>query len=221
MTKSLSILIFLLLGVSMSAQTYYYERIKTVSNGQASSDSGDGHFITFTEKGCYDSDKEGFSEDTGFRKYEGASNNILSYYGDSYYGKAHYYFSDDKSRLNIIPDSRDEVYVYVQRPIHPNTKSTRSRNKGTPSSASNGLVAPPIIIVAPPVNSGGSSNQSNRRQCTACQGTGHGWDEIVYAPNYTGEDNSRYCRQCGRVLHAHTHIEHRCSVCNGKGYIDY
>lgn len=66
-----------------------------------------------------------------------------------------------------------------------------------------------------------SSSGSSRRQCSSCNGTGKGWSEIVYAPNYTGKDNSRYCSECGSVSPAHTHIHHRCSVCSGKGYVEY
>ena len=69
--------------------------------------------------------------------------------------------------------------------------------------------------------SGGSSSgsSSTRRTCPSCNGTGKGMDKIHYSPNYTGEDNSRYCSQCGYTASAHTHIRQSCPVCYGKGYV--
>ena len=68
-------------------------------------------------------------------------------------------------------------------------------------------------------DSGGSSS-SNKRTCPGCNGTGKGADEITYAPNYTGGDNSEYCSICGKVTSAHSHRQPMCRVCYGKGYVD-
>lgn len=61
---------------------------------------------------------------------------------------------------------------------------------------------------------------STMRTCPYCNGSGQGNDEIIYAPNYTGEDNSTYCAECGSTGSAHSHVHHTCQTCLGKGYIE-
>lgn len=61
---------------------------------------------------------------------------------------------------------------------------------------------------------------STRRTCPYCNGTGQGNNEIIYAPNYTGEDNSVYCAECGSTGPAHSHVHHTCQTCFGKGYVE-
>lgn len=217
--------IFIYLPIPLFSQnnfeTLYYERIEVVKEGKCMADIGDGHYITFNDKGCYDSDKDGFTEKTGFRAYEGLDNGITSYYGDSYFGKARYLFNPSKSRMNVIIDKTGDIYVYVKKD-NPNAAYSRRSEHASPT-AGNSSGTPPIIITAPPViyggSGGGQGNTSGRQQCYACNGTGKGWDEIVYAPNYTGKDNSKYCAQCGHTSPAHTHIRHSCASCNGRGYI--
>ncbi len=63
----------------------------------------------------------------------------------------------------------------------------------------------------------GGSSGSATRTCPSCGGTGKGPDEITWAPNYTGTDNSVYCPQCGRTTAAHTHRRPMCRTCYGKG----
>lgn len=69
-------------------------------------------------------------------------------------------------------------------------------------------------------SNGSSGSSRTRRTCLGCGGTGKGPDEITYAPNYTGKDNSRYCSQCGRVSPAHSHRQPMCRVCYGRGYVE-
>lgn len=64
-----------------------------------------------------------------------------------------------------------------------------------------------------------SSSSSSSRVCPSCNGTGKGADQITYSPNYTGNDNSQYCSQCGRVMPAHSHRRPMCRTCNGRGRI--
>lgn len=63
------------------------------------------------------------------------------------------------------------------------------------------------------------SSSSSSRVCPGCNGTGKGRDEITYAPNYTGKDNSSYCSRCGKVMSAHSHRQPMCRTCYGKGRI--
>lgn len=209
-----SILLLLMLSVPALSQTYYYERVAVVKNGIKSSASGDGHFITFTAKGCYDSDREGFSEDTGFRQYKSTENNIRSYYGDSYFGNAYYYFNPDRTRLNIKRESDGATYVYVRKtPPAGVTKSSRKKEKAN---------VPTIVPIIPSVtnvptpsfdfsepSSGSKLSRYGYYTCPNCHGSGlcpicHG--RKIADNSYTGGYN--VCNSC---------TGGRCSACGGTG----
>ena len=201
------------------AQTYYYERVAIVKNGVKTAASGDGHFITFTSKGCYDSDKDGISENTGFRAYQTLANNILNYYGESYFGSAHYYFSADRKRLNIKCDNDNRVYVYERRSAPAGVTKSQRKIEGSVGSSVGGSA--PIVVPQPPVvtydASGSSSPSSSSSQsrygyytCPNCYGTGkcpicHG--NHLRTSTYTGE--TRICTQCND--------KGQCPLCNGTG----
>lgn len=70
-------------------------------------------------------------------------------------------------------------------------------------------------------NSGNSSSSSGsqQRQCPACHGTGQGLDEVVYPPSYTSGIIEEYCGKCGRVCPQHSHVQHTCRTCYGRGYL--
>lgn len=100
---------------------------------------------------------------------------------------------------------------------------TPAPSKRTPSSSTKGGYSGGYPV-APPSgsHSGASSGSSTRkatRTCPSCGGTGKGPDQITWAPNYTGTDNSVYCPQCGRTTSAHSHRRPTCPVCHGKGTI--
>ncbi len=206
----------ILLSTNTFAQTYYYERVATVTNGVKSSDSGDGHFITFTNKGCYDSNKEGFDEKFGFREYKATNDGIKSYYGDSYFGKAYYYFTEDLGRLNIKKESDNTIFVYIKK-VAPTgvTKSSREApNKD--------IVIIPVIPTPQPnditvptndeINSTESSSISRYGYytCPSCYGSGKcpncNGKHLVNS-SYTG--NTRICSTCNN--------RGQCSACNGTG----
>lgn len=71
-------------------------------------------------------------------------------------------------------------------------------------------------------NFGGSLGRSgsNRRQCPGCNGSGKGMDKKIYAPDYAGTGNNKYCSQCGSTGPSHSHHSPTCTVCNGKGYVE-
>jgi DnaJ-class molecular chaperone len=71
-----------------------------------------------------------------------------------------------------------------------------------------------------PSSPSGTRSGSGRRVCPGCNGSGKGSDQIVYEPNYTGYDNSRYCYECGKTGPAHSHRSAMCRTCYGKGYIE-
>ncbi|MBQ7823498.1 MAG: zinc finger-like domain-containing protein [Bacteroidaceae bacterium] len=76
------------------------------------------------------------------------------------------------------------------------------------------------INTNPSINDNNGSKKNTRRTCPGCNGTGKGMDQITYSPNYTGEDNSRWCSICGKNAPAHSHRQPMCRVCYGKGYVE-
>lgn len=215
--KTISLLLgALCMAGSSAAQTYYYERVAEVINGTRTAASGDGHFITFTRTGCYDSDREGYTEQNGFVEYKTTANNIRCYYGSSYFGRAYYYFSMDYSRLNIKRESDGTVYVYARKNA-PDHTTAAMRKKGAASGTPSAV---PYMPPEPDLSGGSSTTTASRRTCPSCRGTGRGQSEIHYQTNFTGKGNARYCAECGKVMAAHTHIHHICTVCAGKGYIN-
>lgn len=203
------------------AQTIYYERTAIVENGIRKSASGDGHFITFSKGSdgsgsCYDSDKSGYTENHGTLKHEATANGVMSYYGNSYFGKAHYYFSTDYATLNIVSDNGDRTYVYAKKNA-PAGVTKSSRSKENASSSSNSISVLPVYV--PPVNSG-----PTKEQCSTCFGRGHLDERIEYYQIFYSSDvtaNYRWCSQCGRSDYPHHHVTPRCGVCGGKGYVTY
>lgn len=198
---------------NVSAQTYYYEKVAEIKKGTKATASGDGHFITFTEKGCYDSDKRGFTENNGFLEYKYTANNIRNYYGDSWFGKAYYYFSSDCSRLNIKQESSGTIYVYARKTAPAGvTKSSRHK---TPTTIAAPTVTMPTTPTAPsfdtPSSNSGASTQSRYGYytCPSCYGSGkcpicHG-TKLADA-SYTG---TKYvCNSC---------TGGKCSACGGTG----
>ena len=224
-TRRFLISAFCLLGwlTIACAQTYYYERTAIVEDGVRKSASGDGHFITFSKgsdgKGtCYDSDKNGYSENNGTLKHEATARGVMSYYGNSYFGKAHYYFSTDYATLNIVSDNSDKTYVYAKKTA-PAGVTKSSRGRANASSSSDVSSASPAYV--PPVN---SSMSPTKEKCSNCFGRGYLDERIEYYPvslvgNVT--DHYRWCSKCGRSDYPHKHVTPRCEVCKGKGYVTY
>jgi len=201
-------------------KTYLYKRVMIVKNGAKTNKNDDAHYITFTDKGCYESDKDGFTTNNGFVKFTKNENNLHCYYGSCYFGTAHYYFSNDYSRLNVRLD--DAITYVYQREITGKTTASRRAVRSNSSSSGGVYFAPPPVI-----NNGGSSvgsgttGSSSRSsiytKCTSCNGTGictgcggkrGSWQDTGY---YIGEDIRSWidcgsCRGSGR-----------CSICRGTG----
>lgn len=197
-----------------TAQTYFYKRVAIVNNGKRTTTNDDAHYITFNSKGCYDSDKNGIADiSTCFVRFIKNANNMHCYKGPTYYGKAEYFFNSDYSRLNVKTESG--TYVYVKT----NT-STSAKRRGQSSTRNNSasVSVAPINGYSPSVSS--SSSPSSRRQCPSCHGTGMGRDEIVYGSSFTGLSDNVYCSKCGRTTSAHSHVQHKCQQCWGKGYVN-
>ena len=204
--------------------TYYYKQVKIVSKDKKEQvGNGKGQFITFTHKGCYDSNKEGYKVDNGFVEYKGNANGYHTFYGSSYWGTATYYFMTDYSRLNILIEATGITYVYTLATAPANVLTSALIKEKMPAPTPNPTPTPVNPIIVNPVNpiDGYNNNRtSTRRTCPGCNGKGKGMDQITYSPNYTGGSNDKYCGQCGRTGPAHTHHAPMCRTCNGKGYIE-
>jgi len=85
-------------------QIAYYKHTKVVGkDGRETAGDNTGQFIRFTDKSCYDSDKDGIGVGNGYLMYKGMVNGVYVYSGDSFLGgkDGYYYFNNDLSRLNI------------------------------------------------------------------------------------------------------------------------
>lgn len=216
MLQRIVFIILMFFGVSetSTAQTYFYKRIKIVEKGRVTNVNDDAHYITFTKTGCYDSDVNGISTTSSGLKYIKSNNDIMCYYGICNYGACcYYYVSSSRDRINLENDG--VVYVYIKTNPHETTAKLRQAVDQNHQS----------IIVSTPIYNGDSektsTNRKQRKTCPYCNGSRKGADEITYTPNYTGNDNSRYCNICGKVMSAHTHRQSMCRTCHGKGYIEY
>lgn len=210
---------------AVSAQTYYYKQTDVVIDGRKTAGDGSGQFITINNKGCYDSDRSGFSVDNGFLRYQNKDGNILIYYGGCFWGDAYYYFTADYSRLNVKPDGGNKVYVY-SRTTAPSSVLTSSLIKKKSTVNTGGFATAPVY----PVMDGGgtatgmsgtsgTSSTSSRLvdvKCTYCDGSGVN-PNPTYSPNYTGKPNTTYCATCRRTIDAHYHD--KCPSCNGRRVI--
>ncbi|WP_295940134.1 hypothetical protein [uncultured Alistipes sp.] len=215
--KLLSVFIALIICVtSVSAQTRYYKQIKVVdTNRKQSPGDGSGQFITFNKDVCYDSDRNGYTVNNGFAKFGKDNGERVYYSGTSYWGNATYIFTENYNRLNIVL-SGGTTYVYVLSAAPANAKTSSLIKKHEPVPAP----SPVVVIPGPdplPPSPRPDKLQLKRRQCSFCNGScvNPGKD---YIPNYTGQEQTRYCAHCGGYSAPHTHG--KCPSCNGKGYIE-
>ena len=191
-----------------------------VKDGIKTNKNDDAHYITINDKGCYESNKDGFSTNDGFIKFTKNENNIHCYYGDCSFGMAHYYFSSDYSRLNVrINDNL--TYVYQRELSGKTTAKRRTVNSGGKGGTGGSIVIPPVLNnnVGGSV-SGSSSSKSRSSLCKYCNGSGicyrcggkrGSWE---YTDWYTG-DGTKSWINCGAC-----NGNARCSVCRGSGRIN-
>lgn len=209
------------------AQHSYFYSLKFVQKGQkiVNPPYKTGMYVTFplSKDGkyiCYDSDSEGYAINTYKLDYMGNNRNGHSYYGSTYWGMAHYYFSTDYSLLNVV----DEVgYTYVfyrtdgTQPSSTYYSVTESHHNagetGRTTIIPNNSTSPEIFSPEK------STRKTVRVKCSFCKGTGISWSEKKYSPNYTGSDERQWCNRCNAWGIPHIHIDHRCTVCK-NGYIE-
>lgn len=207
-------LLFLGIILSCNAQTFMYKRIAIVDEGIKRTATGDVHYITFTPKGCYESNKQGISEDYGFIKYMKDENNLHCYYGKSSFGNAYYYFSSDYNRINI-KTNEDKIYVYI-RTVDKMPLAYMRKKHEMERSSSTYIPVIPIQITTEKQSEGTPKEKQSRYgyktchlchgsgKCSTCNGTGH------TNSYYIGEE--RLCPNCKNNIG-------KCSVCHGTGKV--
>ena len=212
--KKLFILSLFLISITtvIAQNTIYYEREAIVVNNRKKSSRGDGHFITFTETHCYDSDIEGISEDTGTLKYiETNRSGIKTYYGKSIFGEAEYCFANDLSRINIY--ANDTIYVYVRKtPPNGVRKSSRPPKKKqvTIIIPQQDEISVPGKIIPERPDKKKQESRYGWYDCPSCIGgrcSICGGDKIRGNEYLGGEE--MICNVCDRYGN--------CSACQGKG----
>lgn len=194
---SIVLIVFVSFVSYISAQgVYYYE----LANG-----NGDGHYIQINPKACYDSDKNGISLSNGLRRRQADVNEEKVYYGDSQFGFAYYYFSDDYQKLRIEIEKDGTTYYY--RSTTPTTNAvsahtSKPRSQGTITTSNYPVVTSPqpdLYSTNPSATTSSSSSQG--RICPGCGGTG-------------------FCTMCnGRGIYKNIYTSNydRCPSCNGSG----
>jgi hypothetical protein len=173
-----------------SSVTRYYKQVKVVTKDRKEqAGDGSGQFITFNDKGCYDSDKSGYTVKNGFLKLGKATSERVYYSGGSYWGEAMYIFTENYNRMNIIVEKSGVTYVYA-RATPPAGVTTCALIRTTET-----LPTPNPVIVNP-VNPINPINPIDRRTPTAKQ-------------KYVTREES--CPQC--------YNSGKCSTCHGSGVV--
>lgn len=236
MGRTSLLLLFLLTELSVTAQnTYYYKLTKKVKDDVTTTNVSGGQFISFTDKACYESDKNGYSVQHGRLDYKYTDNGIKAYVGDSYWGShTVFLFRNDLSVLNV-KTSNGDIYVYkrMAAPAGITTCSLiRKKSEG------GGTYVPPIYPVYPfqpvyPVSGNNSSNgtssgnrnntttrqQPTKHTCSLCNGKKRIPHE-ANAPQFGLDNNYKItCQECGQQFPrswGHSHIT--CPQCHGRGY---
>ncbi|MFV0467434.1 MAG: hypothetical protein ACK5MK_00740 [Dysgonomonas sp.] len=215
-------LIFTLFSITAFSQTYYYKQTAKISDGKRFKGNNTGQFITFTQKTCYDSDRTGISVNNGSLAYQSLENGILYYIGNSYWGaKTQYLFSEDKNRLNILPDNGGKTIYIYEKTIEPQGIKAcyyikNNNNGGTYYSSS-------------PIENSGKSYSSPKSTtttkttktmtCPYCKGSGK--VEVNKSISSYGQSSSySLCNVCGRKIYSgDVHYHTSCTQCHGSGIL--
>lgn len=202
------------------ARTHLYKRVMIIEHNSRRTVNDDAHYVTFTDKGLYQSDKDGYGiTGSNLIPFEGLNGELRCYIGVTYFGHANIYVNSDYSRINLRLG--DVVYVYQIennlttnasfRPernlrnyspeIHtPNNSQTDSYHIQTPSETKNkesryGWISCPLCH--------GSG------KCSTCSGSG----------SASGYGNSFQCVNCLGYTTGLAADWGKCRKCNGKGKI--
>lgn len=204
---------FILFGISASGQTYFYRRIKTVdeSTGRQTARNDDAHYITFTSKGAYWSDKEGFAQDGRTLTYQGVNSGADTYTGNSFLGSGTLWrWSNGRINHKI----GNTVHVYERCSASTNA----ARRRKAPVSPNPGPSVTPAVTPEPFVP-GRVRYRKVRKQCTVCKGKGYTHETIEPTVQYVGSPDP-WCEKCHRYMYAHYHKQHMCQRCYSKGWYE-
>lgn len=197
----------------IAQKTICFVQTKEVENGQIKPGDKSYLFLTITDKGCYDSDKEGMSVGNGFLRFSNMQNGIKNYRGDSYWGNAIYRLKADYSHLNIVDIQNDKIYIYERCEISQVTCRTSSKIKSQAVSPQSGGAVP--FIPTSPYN---QPETTERTVCHVCKGTKREKYYIVSAAVSMAERHE-YCPECHEMMREYNLHKHRvCTACKGKGY---
>lgn len=190
-------------------RTYYYERVKEVNNGNQKTAAGDGHYITITQYGLYESDENGSTKNQGFVKFISADNNRPYYEGNAFLGTyLSYVFNSDYSRLNLHLGN-GTIYVY-ERKSRPSSDSALRVYSSDP-------LPGPIPLPDPKPNPDPSPKSSPKEMdCPYCNGTGR--VKITVSGGIIKNQYWITCDECGqRYLNTDRHVHRDCTYCRGTG----
>jgi len=190
--------------------TYLYKRVMIVDNGNKMNKNDDAHYITFTDQGCYESDKDGFASEDRIIKFIKDENGNHYYYGSCIFGKADYYFSNDYSRLNIQLEN-NLIYVYQREPSGTTTAQLRGDHKKSDSGGTIFYVPVPTINGDNGTSGGTSSPKSSYIKCHTCNGTGNCSSCKGKGHSSIWGEKYQKCMSCNG--------SGRCTVCHGTGRI--
>lgn len=194
---------------SSFGQTYRYKRVMIVDGGVRKSANDDAHYITFNSNGLYESDKSGYATGSKFVRFVKDANGLHCYYGNGYFGNAHYYFSSDYSRLNVRLGG--VTYVY-QRTTASDGAQARSHAGAAGGQGGTVVVVPPAVPPSSIDPSGGDSgykacsNCGGSGRCRSCGGSGKMRSESIYTDGHTIVSNCPVCGGTGN-----------CGLCFGSG----
>jgi hypothetical protein len=203
-----------------AGQTFYYKQTGVVRNGNRTAGDNTWQFITFNGRACFDSDKNGKQAGDGFLSYQGVEKGVHIYYGDTYWGKAHYNFYNDFARINIIT-SDGVIYIYEKTTPPANAVTSAYVYTRPPQ-----ILPPPTVAdvpdrIQPPGNNNNQGTEwdttpfrTERIKCSSCNGSGkcrvcHGSGDCTTC---NGRGLTTYWTYTGRGEQAK-----KCGVCNGSG----
>lgn len=146
----LGIFVVLIAFLSVRADGVMRYKLLKVLTGEKVTQTGGNStlYVTLSGNKCYDSDSQGYSNNTGVRSLRHENYGFHSFTGPTYWGNGEYLFSEDYSRLNVKVGNK--VYVYTKTAFSPGkssyigTRSSSGTVSGgyTPKPSNNGGTRP-------------------------------------------------------------------------------
>lgn len=245
----ITLLLLIMFGQSVNAQTYYYKYTKSIIKDKHNTNVSGGQFITFDGSKCFESDKYGNNVGNGIMSYDAEnSKQLKTYWGSCYWSKnAYMKFNADKSVMNIETNA-GKIYVYKRTTAPAGVTTCSLIRKPEPSSGGSsggGGYTPSYPVQTYPQggyagggtynngNSGSSSHsnsnsyrqdkpQKTRHTCPGCNGAGNIVRNDGSVSSYGGSGYKKRCPTCGYEYWNTTFHRHEtCRICHGRGYQEY